>query len=59
MEVQFGPEVYAGVAAAAREGKTLIYLWSLETARRSFQFPLDGLRALLPDAGASCGISAR
>lgn len=59
MDVQFGSDVYAGIAAAAREGKTLNYLWSIETSRRAFQFPLDGLRVLLPDARASCGALAR
>jgi len=59
MEVQFGSEAYAGIAAAAHDGKTLNYLWSIETSRRAFQFPLDGLRALLPDAGASCGAPPR
>jgi len=59
MEVQFGPEAYAGITAAAREGQTLNYVWSIETSRRAFQFPLAGARALLPDARANCGTAVR
>jgi hypothetical protein len=59
MEIQFDSATYDGISAAAREGTTLTYLWQIETSRRAFQFPLDGVRVLLPKARESCAAPAR
>jgi hypothetical protein len=59
MEVHFAGSAYAGIVGEARQGTTLHYLWAVQTSRRSFQFPLDGLRVLLPTAREVCAKPGR
>lgn len=54
LEVNFDKQVYAALANEAREGKTIYYLWAVATSRKAFEFPLDGLRQLLPTARQEC-----
>ena len=55
MDVRFEGPAYAGIVEEARNGTTLYYLWAIQTSRKSFEFPLDGMRALLPKAREVCG----
>jgi len=54
LEVNFDRQVYAALAREAREGTTIYYLWAVATSRKAFEFPLDGLRQLLPTAREQC-----
>jgi hypothetical protein len=54
MEARFDREVYSSLADEVRTGTKIFYLWAIDSARKAFDFPLDGLRELFPTARSQC-----
>lgn len=54
LEVYFDGGVFTALADEVSNGTVLHYLWAVATSRKAFEFPLDGLRKLLPTARKEC-----
>jgi hypothetical protein len=54
IEANFDHEIYSALAREVRDGTKIFYLWSIESSRKAFDFPLDGLRQLFPTAREQC-----
>jgi hypothetical protein len=54
LEASFNSEVFAALSREAAQGNKIFYLWSVESSRRAYEFSIDALRRLLPNARQEC-----